>query len=104
MEVEKKSSSVASTIQVEVAETMETFRMDSTQWWDNHESKTTLTGSQALTHIMWSFMISPVAVALYLLTPPRIILDTWQYGIGNNRELGAGSNPLLTFFFNNNFM
>jgi hypothetical protein len=31
MEVEKKSSSVATTIQVEVAETMETFRMDSTQ-------------------------------------------------------------------------
>ncbi|KAG5018388.1 hypothetical protein JHK87_014243 [Glycine soja] len=31
MEVEKKSSSVATTIQVEVAETMETFRMDRTQ-------------------------------------------------------------------------
>lgn len=31
MEVEKKPSSVATTIQVEVAETMEAFRMDSTQ-------------------------------------------------------------------------
>jgi len=30
MEVEKKSSSVAGTIQVEMAETMETFRMDTT--------------------------------------------------------------------------
>ena len=31
MEVEKKSSSVAIAIQMEVAETMETFRIDSTQ-------------------------------------------------------------------------
>jgi len=30
MEVEKKSSSVAATVQVEMAETMETFRMDTT--------------------------------------------------------------------------
>lgn len=30
MEVEKKSSSVAATIQVEMAETVETFRMDTT--------------------------------------------------------------------------
>lgn len=37
LEMEEKSSSMAATVQMEVAEALETLRMDQTQWWDNHE-------------------------------------------------------------------
>lgn len=56
MEVEKKPPSVATTIQMEVAETMETFWMDSTQRWDNHESKATFPGF-AVYHVNLNAMV-----------------------------------------------
>ena len=53
MEVEKKSSPVVSTIQVEVAEAMEAFRIDSSQWWDNDENKAPSTGFATKSMILY---------------------------------------------------
>lgn len=45
MEVEEKSPPVAFTVQMEVAETLETLRVDQAQWWNNHEGKASAAGS-----------------------------------------------------------